>query len=76
MLSRKNLYRLLLLAVILALLAVPVLSISLDSLVSLGNPGAAADNAYSNGVGAESTQGPTAIANDCNGGSGGGCGGG
>ncbi len=71
MLSRQKLYRLLLLALLLAILALPVFAMAVDG------PGLAMGAPYSTNVSAEETNEPVAIAdNQCNGGSSGSCGGG
>lgn len=70
MFSRRTIQRLLLLFLLLALLAVPVFALTADG------PGPASDN-YSTGLEVQNTGGSWAFPyGDCNGGSGGSCGGG
>jgi hypothetical protein len=71
MFSRQKLHRLLLLFLVLALLALPLFA------MAVGGTGAMAAESHSTGLEIESTGGGWAFPlGDCNGGSGGSCGGG
>lgn len=75
MLAEKSLTQRLKLAILLALLAILMFTVVLQSHALVDMPETTAGEHYFTGFYGESTDGPTAIAG-CNGGSSGGCGGG